>query len=326
VDRLLCASAAGAPPHAPDRFPDHAIAGSPDAVPPRGPGAEPPHVTVTYLGHASLVIESGGESLVTDPVFSDRIGRFFTKRTAPSTFRAEGLGPVVGILISHGHHDHLDYRSLRRVGDGPPILVPWGLAPHLRLHGFADVRTVRPWESIRLGAWRIVAVPARHFGGRLPFVHTSGYQGYVLTGPASIYFAGDTGFDGALFQEIAGRFHLDLAILPIAGAVFPGHRRNHMNASDALAAFGLLGAGRMLPMHFETFPASFEPADRPRSQLERDAVRLGIRDRVTILAEGASLYVPGTSAAQERPPTPQSSAPPSRVPERLAGRGDTGVE
>ena len=246
---------------------------------------------VTYLGHASLLIESGGETIVTDPVFSDRIGRFFTKRTSPAKFRPEELRGVVGILISHAHHDHLDYPSLKRLGRTHPVVVPWGLAGPMRWRGFTDVRIGRPWEEVALGGWRVTAVPSRHFGGRLPFIYTSGHQGYVLSGPSCIYFAGDTGLDEPMFAEIGRRFPLDLAILPIAGAVFPWFRRNHMNADDALLAFRSSGARRMLPMHFETFPASFEPAGEPRDRLVRGASRMGVEGRVSTLSEGASLYV-----------------------------------
>lgn len=224
-------------------------------------------------------------------MFSRRLGRFFTKRVTPATVRPEQLQGIVGILISHAHHDHLDYPSLRRLGRGHPVVVPWGVAGPMRWRGFTDVRTLRPGEELSIGNWRIVAVPSRHFGGRLPFVYTSGHQGYVLSGPSTIYFAGDTGLDEAMFREIRRRFRLDLAILPIAGAVFPWFRRNHMNAEDALRAFQILGARRMLPMHFETFPASFEEVHKPRQRLLQATARLGLNDRVTILPEGGSLYL-----------------------------------
>jgi L-ascorbate metabolism protein UlaG (beta-lactamase superfamily) len=161
----------------------------------------------------------------------------------------------------------------------------------MRWHGFTDVRVSRPWEEVALGAWRITAVPSRHFGGRLPLVYTSGYQGYVLSGPSCIYFAGDTGLDVSMFQEIGRRFSLDLAVLPIAGAVFSGYRRNHMNADDALVAFRTLGARRMLPMHFETFHASFQPRGEPRRRLQEQSVRLGVDERVSFLSEGSCLYL-----------------------------------
>ena len=246
---------------------------------------------VTYLGHASLLIESGGETILTDPVFSDRLGRIFTRRTHRSPFRPEELRGIAGVLISHGHHDHLDYQSLKRVGRTHPIVVPWGLATPMRVRGFTDVRVTRPWEELQLGSWRITVVPSRHFGGRLPFLYTSGHQGYVLSGPTSIYFAGDTGLDEPMFREIGRRFTLDLAVLPIAGAVFPWFRRNHMNARDALLAFRALGAGRMLPMHYETFPASFESVGEPRRRLVEETDLLGLEELVTILPEGGSLYL-----------------------------------
>jgi L-ascorbate metabolism protein UlaG (beta-lactamase superfamily) len=237
------------------------------------------------------LIESGGDTIVTDPVFSDRIGGFFTKRTSPSTFRPEDLRGIAGILISHAHHDHLDYRSLKRVGRTHPVVVPWGLVAPMRMRGFTQVRALRHWEDLTLGNWRVTAVPSRHFGGRLPLIYTSGHQGYVLTGPSCIYFAGDTGLNEAMFRKIGRRFTVDLAVLPIAGAVFPSFRRNHMNSEEALVAFQALGARRMLPMHFETFPASFEPAGDARRRLVEETNRQGLSDRVTILPEGESLYL-----------------------------------
>lgn len=253
------------------------------------PTNQPTPTNVTYLGHASLLFESGGETIITDPVFSDRIGGVFTKRTSTSEFRPENLRGIVGVLVSHAHHDHLDYPSLKRVGRSHPTVVPWGLAAPMRMRGFTDVRVTRPWEDLTLGGWQVTAVPSRHFGGRLPLIYTSGHQGYVLSGPSCIYFAGDTGLNESMFREIGRRFPLDLAILPIAGAVFPWFRRNHMNSEDALVAFRSLGAKRMLPMHFETFPASFEPPADPRRRLIEEADRLGISEQVTILPEGGSL-------------------------------------
>ncbi|MCI4350350.1 MAG: MBL fold metallo-hydrolase [Thermoplasmata archaeon] len=272
---------------------------------PASPGAPGP-TTVTYLGHASLLVEASGETLLTDPVFSGRIARIFTKRTRPSGFRPEELRGLRGVVLSHAHHDHLDYASLRRIGRTHPLVVPWGVATALRWRGFTDVRVLRPWEGLSLGRWRVVAVPSRHFGGRLPFVFTSGYQGYVLDGPSCIYFAADTGFDEAMFREIGRRFALDLAVLPIAGAVFPWFRRNHMNAEEALRAFRLLGAAQMLPIHFDTFPASFEPAGRARRTLVDAAARLASPATVTLLEEGQSLRL---GAAVDRAPFTPDRAP-----------------
>jgi L-ascorbate metabolism protein UlaG (beta-lactamase superfamily) len=252
---------------------------------------------ITYLGHASFLIDTERGTIVTDPVFSPRIGRFFTRRSSPSSFRPEALRRVLGILLSHGHHDHMDYPSLARIGRTHPIVVPWGLSAPLRFHGFTDVRRCVPWEELRLGEWKVTAVPSRHFGGRLPFIYTSGHQGYVLSGPSCIYFAGDTGLDLPTFQEIARRFRLDLALLPIAGAVLPWFRRNHMNAEDALVAFQSLGAQTMIPMHFETFPLSFETTGASRDRLTRDSTLLELRDRVAFLPEGGSLHLGGADGS-----------------------------
>ncbi|MFI5415480.1 MAG: MBL fold metallo-hydrolase, partial [Candidatus Lutacidiplasmatales archaeon] len=212
----------------------------------------------------------------------------------PCSLRPETLPPISAILISHPHHDHLDYPSLRRLQQTPPVVVPWGLGAPMRWRGYSDVRVIRPWESTRIGGWDITAVPSRHFGGRLPLVGTTGHLGFVVSGPACIYFAGDTGFDAQLFREIGRRFAVDLAILPIAGAVFPSYRRNHMNSEDALRALPLLGAHQMLPMHYATFPASLESAHAPLQRLVQETGRLGWTERVRILREGESLTLPSS--------------------------------
>jgi L-ascorbate metabolism protein UlaG (beta-lactamase superfamily) len=258
---------------------------------PRLPHGGAGGTTVTYLGHATVLVESAEGTLLTDPVFSERIGRIFTKRTTPSTAVPEAMPPLSAVLISHAHHDHLDYRSLRRLRPPPPMVVPWGLSLPMRWHGFEKTRVLRAWESTTIGGWTIVAVPSRHFGGRLPLVGTSGHVGYVLSGPSCLYFAGDTGLDEALFREVGRRFDIDLAILPIAGAVFPWFRSNHMNALDALQALDWLGARRMLPMHYATFPLSFESAGEPLRRLTEESLRSGVADRVHVLQDGACLHL-----------------------------------
>jgi L-ascorbate metabolism protein UlaG (beta-lactamase superfamily) len=270
------------------------MARGPPASGPGSPVRSAGSTVVTYFGHATILIQSGGEAILTDPVFCNRIGRFFTKRATPCEFHPETLPRLSAVLISHPHHDPLDFPSLKRLQQTPPLVVPWGLGTTMRWRGFPDVRVTRPWESTRVGAWTVTAVPSRHFGGRLPLVGTSAHLGFVLSGPTCIYFAGDTGFHELLFREIARRFPIDLAILPIAGAVFPWYRRNHMNAEDALKALPILGAEQMLPMHYGTFPASFEAADEPLKQLVRETQRRGWTERIRILRDGESFSLPGS--------------------------------
>jgi L-ascorbate metabolism protein UlaG (beta-lactamase superfamily) len=304
--------------HGPDGRKDRE--GAPAPIPPdAAPARERATTTVTYLGHASLLVEAHGQALLTDPVFSRRIAGLFTKRTRPSGFRPEGLRGLLGVLISHAHHDHLDYASLKRIGPSQPFVVPWGVATPMRLRGFTDVRTLRRWEELSLGPWRVVAVPSRHFGGRLPLLFTSGHQGYVLDGPSCIYFAGDTGFDEAMFREIGERFEPDLAVLPIAGALFPGFRRHHMNAEEALRAFRLLGARQMLPIHFETFPVSFEPAGEARRALVAASARLAVPASVSLLEEGQRLTVGADGERASSAPAPAWASSPAAV-HRCEGR------
>lgn len=256
-----------------------------------GNGSGAPPTKVIYIGHASVIMEFGSEILVADPVFSDRIARMFTRRLARLNFDRGTIKSLAGVLISHAHHDHLDYRSLREFGREIPIAVPWGVSRLLRRRGYKDIRELRSWEETTLGALTVTAVPARHFGGRLPLPYGSGYQGYVARGSKCIYFAGDTGFDAALFREIGRRFAIDVAVLPIAGYVFPWYTPHHMTAEDAVEAFRLLEAKRMVPMHFETFSASFEPLGEPRRRLAAAIEKEKLDDVITVLESGQHVVV-----------------------------------
>lgn len=252
---------------------------------------------VTYLGHATTVIEPPTQALVTDPHLSDRVARFFTKRTGKLVF--EDGHRVTGVLISHAHNDHLDWPSLARLGKALPVLVPWGVAVGLRLRGHRHVDTLRPWDERVLGEATVTAVPAKHFGGRLPLVGTSGYQGYVVAAPdRTAYFAGDTGFDAAMFRAIGKRFDIDVALLPIGGYLTHRFLRHHMDAADALEAFHLLGARRMVPIHYETFHASFEPIGEPRRRLMAEAERRGVKDSIVFLQSGETHEFVGRRPAQ----------------------------
>jgi len=244
--------------------------------------------SVTYIGHASAMYQNERASVVMDPIFSERLATFFSRRLKPLRFDPRQIKNIAGVLVSHGHHDHMDLRSLKMLGKGTPIIVPKGVSVPLRLRRFRDVRVKRPWDQVDLDGFRVSVVPSHHFGGRPPVYFTAGYQGYVIDGGSSVYFAGDTGFDGQMFREIGSRFKIDLAMLPIGAYHPPSFRKHHMSPEDALEAFRLLCAKRMMPIHFETFNMSWEPIDEPRKRLLARAESLGIKDSMVVLESGES--------------------------------------
>jgi L-ascorbate metabolism protein UlaG (beta-lactamase superfamily) len=189
-----------------------------------------------------VLLELGGVRLLTDPVL----------RRGVAHLRRHGARPEVptgvdAVLISHLHHDHLDLRSLRRLGARPRVIAPRGAGPLLRRAGFG-AHELGQGESAEVDGVRIDAVRAVHSSRRWPVGGPTGEPlGFVVRDGPSVYFAGDTD----LFPEMASLAPLDVALLPVAGwgpRVGPGH----LDPSGAARAAALLGARVAIPIHWGT--------------------------------------------------------------------------
>ncbi|HEX7745731.1 MAG TPA: MBL fold metallo-hydrolase [Micromonosporaceae bacterium] len=236
------------------------------------PRARPGQTLVTWVGHATYVIQIGGLTVLTDPVWSRRIPGV-RPRLTPVGVDWDALPPVDAVLISHNHYDHLDAPSIRRLPRSTPLLVPANLAWWFRRRGFRNVTDLDWWEFREMaggpaaGGVRFDFVPAHHWSRRtLTDTNKSLWGGWMLTGPDGIqvYFAGDTGY-GHWFTAIGERFPgIDLALLPV-GAYEPEWFMQpvHLNPEEAVQACHDLGARRMAPMHWGTFVLSAEPVIEP---------------------------------------------------------------
>ena len=197
---------------------------------------------VTYVGHATMLIELDGAALLTDPLLRARIGH--VRRIAP---RAAELPPLDAILISHAHRDHLDLPSLRRLPDGVRIYAPPASAAVVRRAG-RSVQALLPGDRVRVGEVEVLAVPALHDGRRVPLGSDRRAIGFVVSGSASVYFAGDTDlYEG--MRELAG---MDTALLPVWGwgpKVGPGH----LDPERAARAAALLEPRVAIPIHWGTY-------------------------------------------------------------------------
>lgn len=228
---------------------------------------------VTWLGHATVLLEVGGARLLTDPVLRRRILHLHRVVPVPAPPR-----DLDAILVSHLHHDHLDRATLQRIGGSAPLVVPRGALRSPSVRGLGrDVVELAAGEDVTVGGIRVEAVPAEHHGGRTPLTADVPALGFVAE---RVYFAGDTDlFDG--MRALAGR--VDVALLPVSGwgpKVGPGH----MNPDRAARAAALIGPAVAIPIHWGTY--------RRYLLAERDGATPGDRF-ATLLAE----HAPGVRAA-----------------------------
>jgi L-ascorbate metabolism protein UlaG (beta-lactamase superfamily) len=210
--------------------------------------------SVTYVGHATVLVELDGVRLLTDPVLGAWLGPLRRQGPVPGAKVVEGLDAV---LVSHLHRDHADLRSLRRIGAGVPLIVPAGTRGFFARQGFDEVVELRVGESHRVGAVTVTATPAVHEIGRRGVVADP--AGFLIEGTRRIYFAGDTD----LFDGMAELGDLDLALLPVWGWG-PNLGPGHLNPERAARAAALLRPRIAVPIHWGTlYPAGLS-RHRPR--------------------------------------------------------------
>ena len=234
---------------------------------------------LTWLGHATVLLELGGARLITDPVLRPRVAHLLRGVPLPGD-----LGGLDGILVSHGHHDHLDVPTLRRLDRSAPVLAPPDAASALRRAGH-PVRTLVPGDELEVAGVRVRAVPAAHDGRRLPLGNAQSAVGFVAEG---VYFAGDTEVFPEM-AELAGT--LDAALVPIAGwgpKVGPGH----MDPRDAAEALALLQPAVAIPIHWGTYRRiGHQVAGDPVREFGEHAARLAPDVRIVVLEPGGSVGI-----------------------------------
>jgi L-ascorbate metabolism protein UlaG (beta-lactamase superfamily) len=284
VDRVLGRrSPDKRPAHTPRVAPDFAAIARPPAA---GQGAR-----LTWVGHASWLVQLDGVSLLIDPVFSHGIGPG-VRRQVPPGIEVERLPVIAAQLVTHNHYDHLDLPSLKSVRQ--PIVAGLGLAQFFAARGLSCTE-LEWWGETRVGNVSVRFVPSQHWSRRgLNDTNATLWGGFVIEGSsARIYHSGDTAyFDG--FSEIGKRCGpIDAALLPI-GAYEPQWfmGKQHMNPEEAVRAFNDLGARELVAMHWGTFRLTDEPMDEPPVRLNAEWKRQALDPtRCHVLPIGGSFDV-----------------------------------
>ena len=241
---------------------------------------------VSFVGHATFLIQIAGHNILTDPIWSERASP--VPFAGPQRYNQPGipfdqLPRIDTVLISHNHYDHLDLPTLARLWqrDQPRIVAPLGNDTIIRAYNPSITVTALDWGN-RLAlapGLQVIAEPAHHWSARATNDRNHAlWASFVLRGGGrSVYFAGDTGFGGGRhFHAIAARHpRLDLALLPI-GAYEPRWfmAPHHMNPDDAVRAFRILKARSALGYHWGTFRLTDEGVDQPPQDLAK-ALREG---------------------------------------------------
>jgi len=252
--------------------------------PRRPPHAGPDDVVVTFVGHATFLIQVGDTSLLIDPVYSQRASP--VSFAGPRRVRAPGVRfgdlPAISlVLLSHNHYDHCDLGTLRALEQRfhPRLVTPIGNGRLLRSAGIGQVEELDWWQSTSTAALPVTLTPAQHFSARGPFDRNRALWGGFLIEARGrrMLFAGDSGY-GPHFREIAARLSpIDLALLPI-GAYEPRWfmKDIHMNPAEAVQAHLDLGARRSLAMHYGTFQLTPEGVDEPVRKLVKALQERGV--------------------------------------------------
>lgn len=233
--------------------------------------------SLTWIGHATFLLQVSGLNIITDPVWANRMG--LEKRLAPPGIKLSDLPEIDIVLISHNHYDHLDFKSLRGLKGSPLFYIPEGLSTLFHKKGLEKTEEFCWWDRKQLGNVEFTFVPAQHWSKRTLWdANTTLWGGWIIRkmyeGTSDkketqvIYFVGDSGYFRG-FQEIGVRYKIDYLLIPI-GAYEPEWFMSlqHLTPEQAVQAYIDSGAEYFIPMHYEAFRLGDDTAKEALERLE----------------------------------------------------------
>lgn len=249
-------------------------------------------IRVTHINHSTVLIQTGGFNILTDPIYSDRASPFpfmGPKRVLNPGIRFDDLPKINVVIISHDHYDHLDLPTIERLvaRDNPKILL--GLGVGERLDSMNNVKELDWWEKVEIAKdFSLTFVPVQHFSGRTPFDRFSTlWGGFVIEiGKRKIYFGGDSGYANHYKKTFEKFGPLDLSLLPIGGyepQSFMGFA--HLNPKEAVQAHLDLRSRKSIGIHYGTFQLTAESIDEPINLLAKERDLAGLKEGAFITLE-----------------------------------------
>ena len=252
---------------------------------------EPNECVVTFINHATLLVQVQGFNFLTDPVFSQRVSPLSwlgPRRVREPGLRISELPRIDFILLSHNHYDHLDLAALIELTElhRPKIIAPLGNEKYFREKGFSNVVELDWWEQFNIennlsgaSTVTITLTPAQHWSSRSPFDRNKTLWGgfVVAAGTLKIFFAGDTGYNKH-FKAIFAKFGaMDIALLPI-GSYDPQWfmKDQHMNPREAARAHQDLQSQLSIGIHFGCFQLTDEGITEPAQDLQKALLEFSI--------------------------------------------------
>lgn len=249
--------------------------------------------SITWIGHSSFLVQMGGKNILLDPVFATWMG--VQKRLTKPGLQIEDLPNIDIVFISHGHYDHLDFPTLKKLKGNPMFYVPVGLAETFKRKGYKKVIEASWWEHFKHDDLDIHFVPAQHWTKRtLTDTNTSHWGGWIVKDrktEKSIYFVGDTGYFRG-FKEIASQFEIDIVLMPI-GAYEPEWFMSitHINPEDAIKAFLELDGKLFIPMHYGAYRLADDTGPEALERLHNEWERLSLpKEKLAVLKIGETKW------------------------------------